>query len=162
MINERGKKKKKVVNGQEEPQRASVDGTGSVMVEEEHDDALPDDAEPGHLLPQRPTESAASSSSSPALPLLATPTPRLVHRPGPGRPDGGGEVMNRGTEGEEPSTKAPAADALALDLHLGRCCGVLNPARLVGLYRDRGAGNQEGLTSLPLPWAFHATMPMSR
>jgi hypothetical protein len=61
------------------------------MVEEEHDDALPDDAEPGHLLPQRPAESA---SSSPAFLPLATPTPRLVHRPGHGRPAGrthGGE-----------------------------------------------------------------------
>ena len=63
-------------HGQEEPPRASVDWTGSVMVEEEHDDALPDDAEPGHLLPQRPAESA---SSSPAFLPLATPTPRLVH-----------------------------------------------------------------------------------
>lgn len=50
--------------------KASVD---SVMVEEEHDDALPDDAEPGHLLPQRPADSASSSL---ALPLA---TPRLVH-----------------------------------------------------------------------------------
>lgn len=47
----------------------------SVMVEEEHDDALPDDAEPGHLLPQHPAE---FPSSSPALPLAAT-TPRPVH-----------------------------------------------------------------------------------
>ena len=121
------------------------------MVEEEHDDALPDDAEPGHLLPQRPAESAASSS--PALPLLATPTPRLVHRPGPGRSDGRRRV-NRGTEGEEPSTKAPAADALALDLHLGRCCGVLNPARLVGLYRGRKGSRH------CLPWAFHANVSL--
>ena len=52
------------------------------MVEEEHDDALPDDAEPGHLLPQHPAE---SPSSSPAL-LLATP--RLVHHPGLFFPDG--------------------------------------------------------------------------
>jgi|UPI000220A5D7 hypothetical protein len=75
----REKKKIKVVNGQEEPQRAS--SVGSVVVEEEHDDALPDDAEPGHLLPQRRAEPTASSS--PALPLLlATPTPRPVHRPG--------------------------------------------------------------------------------
>jgi hypothetical protein len=65
--------------------------------------------------------------------------------------------VNRGTEGEEPSTKAPADDALALDLHLGRCCGVLNPARLVGLYR----GWEAHVIARCLPWAFHATMPMS-
>lgn len=67
------------------------------MVEEEHDDALPDDAEPGHLLPQRPAESA---SSSPAFLPLATPTPRLVHRPGHGRPDSRRRV-NRGTDDGE-------------------------------------------------------------
>jgi hypothetical protein len=50
----------------------------SVMVADEHDDASPDDAEPGHLVSEHPPES--SSSSCPALPLLAIlPTPRPVH-----------------------------------------------------------------------------------
>ena len=44
------------------------------MVAEEHDDASPDDAEPGHLVPEHPPE-----PSSPALPLAILPTPRLVH-----------------------------------------------------------------------------------
>jgi len=41
------------------------------MVAEEHDDASPDDVEPGLLLPQHPAE-----PSSPALPLAA---PWLIH-----------------------------------------------------------------------------------
>jgi len=47
------------------------------MVAEEHDDASPDDVEPGLLLPQHPAE---PSSSSPALPL-AVAAPWLIHPP---------------------------------------------------------------------------------
>jgi hypothetical protein len=42
------------------------------MVAEKHDDASPDDVEPGLLLPQHPAE-----PSSPALPLATAPW--LIH-----------------------------------------------------------------------------------
>lgn len=58
----------------------------SVGVAEEQDDASPDDVEPCHLVPEHPPEPPSSSCSSPALPLLAAATPRLV-RDHPGRMD---------------------------------------------------------------------------
>ena len=83
----------------------------SVMVAEEHDDASPDDVEPGLLLPQHPAE-----SSSPALPLA----PWLVH---PGR-------VNRDCWG--------AASWRALR-HCCWICffcnGVVKRGHLAGLYR---------------------------
>jgi hypothetical protein len=47
----------------------------SVMIAEEHDDASPDDVEPGLLLPQHPAEPSSSSSSGPVLPM----DPQLNH-----------------------------------------------------------------------------------
>jgi hypothetical protein len=111
------------------------------MVAEEHDDASPDDAEPGHLVPEHPPE----PSSSPALPLAILPTPRLVHSRTDGR-------MNEQRHGG-------CAAPLLRDLHLCCCRGVVNTEHLVGLY----TGREKGLTSSclgsspPLQWLPRAT-----
>ncbi|KAE8798744.1 hypothetical protein D1007_25925 [Hordeum vulgare] len=52
----------------------------SVMVAEQHDDAAPDDVEPGPVLPQHPRQPPSSTSSTPtSSSLLLLLLPHIVH-----------------------------------------------------------------------------------